>query len=204
MAGSGISYAAEAAGRPTEAAAANGTVEEGWRWIVPRIPRRQQAAGDYYHVMYRGRNRELVFRTEEDTGYFLHLVERYRQRFAVRLYHYCLMPNQFHLLVRVEDPKELSPWMAGLLRGYVHYHHRRSGFVGHLWQGRFKSPAVAVEDYFLSCARYIERNPLVASLEAQPWQYRWSSCPAYALGAADSRLSYNVWYQGLGASADQR
>jgi hypothetical protein len=46
--------------------------------------------------------------------------------------------------------------------------------------------------------------PLVAGLVAQPWQYRWSSCPAYALGAADSRLSYNVWYQGLGAAADQR
>jgi hypothetical protein len=69
-----------------------------------------------------------------------------------------------------QDPKELSPWMAGLLRAYVHYHHRRTGFVGHLWQGRFNSPAVAVEDYFLSCARYIERNPLVAGLVAQPWQ----------------------------------
>jgi hypothetical protein len=48
---------------------------------------------------------------------------------------------------------------------------------------------VAVEDYFLSCARYIERNPLVAALVAQPWQYRWSSCPAYALDAADPQLS---------------
>jgi REP element-mobilizing transposase RayT len=102
---------------------------------MPCIPRRQQqAVGLYDHMINRGHNREVVFRTEEDAAYFLHLVERYRQRFAVRLYHYCLMPNHFHVLVRAEDPKELSPWMAGLLRAYVHYHHRRTGFVGHLWK----------------------------------------------------------------------
>jgi putative transposase len=86
----------------------------------------------------------------------------------------------------------------------VHYFHRRYGFVGHLWQGRFKSPAVAVEEYFLSCARYIERNPVEAGLVPEPWLYRWSSCPAYALGVPDPLLSYNVWYQSLGADAAQR
>jgi putative transposase len=94
--------------------------------------------------------------------------------------------------------------MAGLLRAYVHYYHRRTGFVGHLWQGRFKSPAVAAEEYFLSCARYIERNPVRAGLVTEPWQYHWSSSPAYALGETDPLLSYNVWYQGLGAEAGQR
>jgi putative transposase len=54
---------------------------------------------------------------------------------GVRLYHYCLMDNHFHLLAQCEQPEELSGWMAGLLRSYVHYFHRRYGFVGHLWQG---------------------------------------------------------------------
>ena len=61
-----------------------------------------------------------------------------------------------------------------------------------------------MEDYFLSCARYIERNPVVAGIVAEPWTYRWSSCRAYALGEPDSLLSYNVWYQGLGSEAVQR
>jgi hypothetical protein len=38
----------------------------------------------------------------------------------------------------------------------------------------------------------------------RPWDYRWSSCPAYALAVADPLLSYNVWYQSLGADAGQR
>jgi hypothetical protein len=37
-----------------------------------------------------------------------------------------------------------------------------------------------------------------------PWEYRWSSCPAYALGAANPLLSYNVWYQSLAADAAGR
>ena len=52
---------------------------------MPRVPRQQQVAhGASYHVMTRGHNREVVFRTDEESIYFLHLLERYRQRFPVR------------------------------------------------------------------------------------------------------------------------
>jgi hypothetical protein len=34
-----------------------------------------------------------------------------------------------------------------------------------------------------------------AGLMSVPWEYEWSSCRAYALGASDPLLSYNVWYR---------
>jgi putative transposase len=140
---------------------------------MPRLPRRLHGAGVvYYHVMNRGHNREVVFQTDDDHAYFLELLQRSRQRCAVRLYHYCVLDNHFHLLVGCAVAGELARWMAGLLRAYVHHLHRHTGFLGRLWQGRFRSPAVAVEEYFLSCARCIERNPLAAGLVAQAWQYR--------------------------------
>jgi hypothetical protein len=145
-----------------------------------------------------------VFQIDGDHAYFLQLLDRYRQPFPVRLLHYCSRDTQFHLLPHGAEPRPLSPFMAGLLRAYVHDHHRPYGFIGHLWQGRFQSPVVAVEESFLRCARYIERNPLVAALVTEPWQYRCSSCPAYALGPSDPLLSYNVWYRGLGANAGKR
>ncbi len=172
---------------------------------MTRVARRQQQApGSYYHVMNRGHNRECVFRDDADHQSFLDLLERYRQRFSIRLFHYCLMSNHFHLLLRCEHPQVLSACMGGLLRAYVHYFHRRYGFVGHLWQGRFKSPAVAAERYFLSCGRYIERNPVEAGVVALPWDYRWSSAAAYAVGRADELVCYNVWYQSLADSAAGR
>jgi putative transposase len=157
-----------------------------------------------YHVLNRGHNRETVFADDADRRFFLSLLARYRQRFSARLYHYCLMGNHFHLLLQLDDPGHLSALAAGLLRSYVHYFNRRYGFVGHLWQGRFKSPAVQTEGYLLSCGRYIERNPLEAHLVEQPWEYPWSSCRCYALGEADPLLMANPWYEELAAEAQYR
>jgi putative transposase len=172
---------------------------------MPRTPRRRQwTEAACYHVMNRGHNRETVFADADDCRHFLQLLSRYRERFGLRLYHYCLMGNHFHLLLQVPEPARLSAFVAGLLRSYVHYFHRRYHFVGHLWQGRFKSPAVETETYLLSCGRHIERNPLAARLAGEPWQYPWSSCRAYALGEPDPLLAENPWYQELAAKEAAR
>jgi putative transposase len=76
--------------------------------------------------------------------------------------------------------------------------------VGHLWQGRFRSPAIQCESYFLSCGRFIERNPLEAGLVAQPWEDAWSSCRAYASGAEDPLLTRSSYYLELGADDSSR
>jgi putative transposase len=172
---------------------------------MSRIPRRYQWASEAcFHLMDRGHNRESIFADDEDRQAFLGLLGRYRSRFQLRIYHYCLMTNHFHVLVQLEDPAHVSPLMAGLLRAYVHHCHRRHGFVGHRWQGRFKSPAVQCSEYLLSCGRYIERNPLEAGLVALPWEYPWSSAAAYTLGKSDGLLAENTEYLGLASSPEQR
>jgi putative transposase len=172
---------------------------------MTRVPRWQQRAdGGYYHLMDRGHDRAAIFADDEDRRAFLALLGRYRERFGFRLHHYCLMTNHFHLLVQLRRPRDLSPLMAGLLRAYVHPCHRRHGFVGHRWQGRFKSPAVQRDGYLRSCGRYIERNPLAAGLVAEPWAYRWSSCRAYALGEADALVSASPGYLELAEAPARR
>ncbi|MGO8902945.1 MAG: transposase, partial [Isosphaeraceae bacterium] len=115
---------------------------------MPRTPRKQQWTEEAcYHVMNRGHNRERIFGDDDDRRHFLGLLARYRERFGLRLYHYCLMTNHFHVLVQLERPADLSKWLAGMLRAYVHYFNQRYRFVGHLWQGRFKSPAIQCEGY---------------------------------------------------------
>jgi putative transposase len=121
---------------------------------MPRKPRWMQLADDAaYHVLSRGHNRETIFADADDCRYFLALLARYRQRFGLRLYHYCLMTNHFHLLVQLDQPRRLSSLMAGLLLAYVRYCNAGHGFVGHLFQGRFNSPLVQRQTYWLSCER---------------------------------------------------
>ena len=155
---------------------------------MSRVPRRWQWAEEAcYHLMDRGHDREVVFADDEDRRAFLGLVQRYRGRFGFRLYHYCLMGNHFHLLLQLQQPRHLSPLMAGLLRAYVHHCHRRHGFVGHRWQGRFKSPTIQRRDYLLSCGRYIERNPVEAGLVPLPWEYPWSKSACVIRGGGSCR-----------------
>lgn len=76
---------------------------------MARRPRmQQQVLGAYYHVMNRGHNREVVFQVPEDCAYVVDLLARYRERFPVKLYPYCLMSNHFHLLVHCEQPSAPS------------------------------------------------------------------------------------------------
>jgi putative transposase len=172
---------------------------------MPRKPRYLQLAEDAaYHVLNRGHNREAIFAHDDDKAAFLALLRRYRQRFAFRLYHYCVMDNHFHLLLQPADPRQLSRLMAGLLLAYARYVNRRHGFVGHLFQGRFKSPLVQREGYWLSCGRYIERNPVAAGLVACAWDYRWSSCRAYALGREDDLLDANPCLRAWSEDAERR
>jgi putative transposase len=106
--------------------------------------------------------------------------------------------------MQLDDPRRLSALMAGLLIAYVRSCDGRHGFVGHLLQGRFKSPVVQREGYWLSCGRYIERNPLVAGLVAVPWDYPWSSCRAYACGEADPLLTEDPCYTELSPEPARR
>jgi putative transposase len=66
------------------------------------------------------------------------------------------MDNHFHLLMQLAQPRQLSRLMASLLVAYVRYVQLRYRLVGHVFQGRFKSPAIEAEPYLLSCGRYIE------------------------------------------------
>jgi len=68
---------------------------------VRRIPRKPRyllwSKEACYHIFNRGHNREVVFRQDDDRCFFLELWQRYRDRFALRMYHYCLMDNHFHV-----------------------------------------------------------------------------------------------------------
>jgi putative transposase len=66
--------------------------------------------------------------------------------------------------------------------------------------GRFKSPAIEVDSYLLSCGRYVERNPLEVGMVPAPWDHPWSSCRAHACGDVDALLAPNQWYENLGDS----
>ncbi len=59
-------------------------------------------SGKYYHIYNRGINGENLFRNEKDYERFLHLYSKFIEPVA-ETYSWVLMPNHFHLLVRIKE-----------------------------------------------------------------------------------------------------
>jgi putative transposase len=85
------------------------------------------------------------------------------------------MPNHVHLIVEVDNPGDLNKIMRGLNLSYTLYFNLKYNKVGHLWQDRFKSKVIEKDAYLLECIKYIEANPLRASLASNINDYPWSS-----------------------------
>ena len=175
-----------------------------------RIPRSRLGEG-VFHVLNRGINRSAIFGEEGDKKAFFDLLVEYRRRFAVRVLHWVIMGNHFHLVLEVVKVRELSAFMAGLQRKYTAIHHRKrrergDDACGYLWQGRFKSPLVERGRHLFAVGMYVERNPVRAGLVERPWTYRWSSARDYTFGEKGvlTDVSYNRDFLSLGATSEER
>jgi putative transposase len=114
------------------------------------------------------------------------------------------MNNHFHLLLEIDEPEEISRFMAGLDRAYTHYHHRVYGTTGLLWQGRFKLQLVQKQTYLAACGRYIERNPVRADLVQAAHEYLYGSARYYCAGVPDGITTEDPTYSMTGLSHSQR
>jgi len=177
---------------------------------VPRKPRSALGPG-VYHVLNRGINRIRILESDDDKTRFLDLLKEYAARFHVRILHWVVMSNHYHLVVDVDGPKDLTKFVWGLQRKYTARHHRvrreaGQDACGFLWQGRFKSVLVETRTSMLPLARYVERNPVRAGLADLPWDYAWSSACAYAIGKDDGLTSCesNGEFLALGRTDDER
>lgn len=105
----------------------------------------------------------------------------------LQLLAYCLMPNHFHLLIRLINPDgqlksstgssrkftPISEFIKRLLITYAHKFNYRNKHQGTLFQGRTKIKHVDTDEYVVQVARYIHLNASSAGLVKQPelWPY---------------------------------
>jgi putative transposase len=144
--------------------------------------------GYCYHLITRGNQQQNVFRSKNDRLKYLELLKKFKRKYRLRLYAYCLMPNHVHLLGETEQIKLISDFMRDLNRTYTFYFNKKYNKVGHLWQSRFKSKIICKDKYLIDCLNYIEFNPLRAKLVKNPTEYPWSSYSFRALGKEDKLI----------------
>lgn len=170
---------------------------------MPRPPR-LVLPGEPLHLIQRGNNRSAIFFADDDYAHFHETLVETSCRHDCAIHAYVFMTNHVHLLVTPTDAQGVPRLMQAAGRRYVRYVNDRYRRTGTLWEGRYKSTLINSERYLLTCARYIELNPVRAAMVDRPEQYRWSSYRANALGTTDNLVTPHPLYRALGASAEAR
>jgi putative transposase len=155
------------------------------RAVVPGLP---------HHITQRGNGRQNVFISDEDRQLYLDLLRRHAERYDLRIWAYCLMPNHVHLVAVPDRINSLARVMGRTHAEYARYFNLKRRRSGHLWEGRYFS--CPLEDLHLRRAMaYVERNPVRAALVSEAADYRWSSAPLHVRGQEDGWLDCTAWRQ---------
>jgi putative transposase len=135
---------------------------------------------EYYHIYNRGVEKKILFKDDKDYEYFIRSLyfslsdEMFKQqqlkelsfsdypikKRVVSIGAYVLMPNHFHLLVKVKDKKEFSTFMNKLQTSYAMYFNNKYVRTGRLFQGTFKAKHIDQDEYLKYLYGYIHLNPI--------------------------------------------
>ena len=164
---------------------------------MPRKARSQSDAG-IYHFINRGVIKKALFHKAGDYENYKELMEMHAHELGIKIYHYCLMTNHTHILLRAPDLRSLSRFGYYVLRRYAHYYSKTYAWQEQVFRKRFVSIPINKDSYLLECGRYIERNPVRAKMVEDPRNFEYSSYRFYAMGKKDRLVTPNPLYEDMG------
>ena len=100
------------------------------RNVVPNTP---------MHITQRGNRKENIFRDEQDKEFYIRSFMKYRKKYKILLFAWCLMDNHVHFILQPSNKKGLSKLFLCLNTKYVRYFNKKYGLNGVLFSNRFYS-----------------------------------------------------------------
>jgi putative transposase len=143
--------------------------------VVDMAPLRSVDPEGLYHVMSRGNFRQTIYLDEAHYAKYLRLLDRVAMRRKWIVLDWCLIPNHFHLVIRLTDGG-LSEGMRELNGCYSRWSNVQTGRTGtgHLVKNRFRHVGVETEGHFWNLVPYVPLNPVLAKLCHSPADWPWS------------------------------
>lgn len=100
---------------------------------------------------------------------------QYNHESVYSLLSYCIMPDHYHLLIKIEDKKMISKYISKIENSYTRYFNLKHNRKGPLWQNRFKYTMIKNQNEFSHVSRYIHLNPTTNHLVDRPEKWPFSS-----------------------------
>lgn len=139
-------------------------------------------SGNFFHIYNRAIGSELLFENDKDYLHWIELLKKYLLP-VCDIHAYCLLPNHYHLLVKIHEVIEASVFskkMAHAANAYAKWKNLTSGRKGGLFMTPFKRKLITDENYLIWCLWYIHRNPVHHGF-TKDWQdWKYSSFNVYS------------------------
>lgn len=137
---------------------------------------------EFYHIFSRTVGHEILFRTEENYSYFL---KKYHQHcsHSFQTFAYCLLPNHFHFLVKVNESTSSKAALASFsnfLNAYSKSYNKLYERHGGLFQRKFKKKHIDKDSYLSQVIIYIHQNPQNHGLIDDFRKWKYSSFSAFS------------------------
>lgn len=138
--------------------------------------------GGFYYVETKSNGFQNIFKMDADYRRFINLIQKYKSKYQVRVYAYCLMPKSVHLVIQLSDANVLPMFMQGLNQSYALFFNAKYYGLGKVWGQRYKSTFVKSKRELFAYMKLVEFIPVREHQTAVPTQYLWSSCANRILG----------------------
>ena len=156
----------------------------------------------YYHVYNRANGSEKLFIEETNYRYFLKLFKEYIHPIA-EVYAYCLMPNHFHVLLKIKPAEKLNDYFteawankprksknislekkitqqfSNFFNAYTKAFNKFYGRLGGLFISSYRRIKIKSDRQFLNTVKYIHLNPVHAKISDRPENWIYSSYKAF-------------------------
>jgi putative transposase len=136
-----------------------------------------------HHITQRGNARRFILERDTERAVYLDLLQQGIERHGVELIGYCIMSNHVHLVAAPANKDSLARSLKQVHGRFASYWNARNRSRDHVWQGRYYSWPLD-DQYLWEALRYVELNPLRASIATSPESWHWSSAAAHCGTAA--------------------
>jgi len=163
---------------------------------MPRIAR-VVAVGYPHHIIQRGNYQQNIFSDDADRKKYLSFLKEEAAKYQLTILTYSLMTNHVHFIGVPEKENSMAKVFKYAHMKYAQYYNKKMKVFGHLFQGRFFS-SVMDEAHTIACARYIERNAVVAKMIDAPELWEWSSAKIHCGLEKRDELGVNKLFDYIG------
>ncbi|MDR1866757.1 MAG: transposase [Treponema sp.] len=146
---------------------------------------------DTYHVTSEINRRLMELQSPDIKTLFIQTIAETHQKYAFKLWNFCIMDNRIHFLITPEKDLSLSLIMKWIKMVFAIRWNQLHGVKGHLWEDRFHVRVIERREDFLRVFQYINQNPVKAGLVTHAKEWIFGSLYHYLHNVVDILTTFS-------------